>query len=76
MDTHHGIGEAIKALRLRNDLTQEQLGKRAGIHRTLVSRMERNNLNVSFFAVLRVFHALGVKSATLDLGSAGRLVLW
>lgn len=69
------IGEAIKAERLRNNLTQEQLGERIGVQRAQISRLEKGN-NITLPTMRRVFRALGVKTATLDLGSAGRLALW
>lgn len=69
------IGEAIKAERLKNNLTQEQLGERVGVQRAQISRLEKGN-NITLPTIRRVFRALGVKSATLDLGSAGRLALW
>lgn len=69
------IGEAIKAERLKNNLTQEQLGERVGVQRAQISRLEKGN-NITLPTMRRVFRALGVKSATLDLGSAGRLALW
>lgn len=69
------IGEAIKAERLRNNLTQEQLGERVGVQKAQISRLEKGN-NITLPTMRRVFRALGVKSATLDLGSAGRVALW
>lgn len=69
------IGEAIKAERLKNNLTQEQLGERIGVQRAQISRLEKGN-NITLPTMRRVFRALGIETATLDLGSAGRLALW
>lgn len=69
------VGEAIKAERLKNNLTQEQLGERIGVQKAQISRLERGR-NITLPTMRRVFRALGVKSATLDLGSAGRVALW
>jgi len=69
------IGEAIKAERIKNNLTQEQLGERVGVQRAQISRLEKGN-NITLPTMRRVFRALGIKTATLDLGSAGRLALW
>lgn len=69
------IGETIKAERLKNNLTQEQLGERVGVQRAQISRLEKGN-NITLPTMRRVFRALGVKTATLDLGSAGRIALW
>lgn len=69
------IGEAIKAERIKKNLTQQQLGERVGVQRAQISRLEKGN-NITLPTMRRVFRALGVKTATLDLGSAGRLALW
>ncbi len=70
------LGEATKKARLQENLTQEELGIRAGVHRAQISRMERGH-DVSFTTIRRVFRALGVATATLDLGtSIGKLPLW
>jgi len=69
------IGEAIKAERLKQNLTQEQLGERVGVQRAQISRLEKGN-NITLPTMRRVFRALGVETATLDLGCAGRLSLW
>jgi len=69
------IGEAIKVARLKQDLTQEQLGKRIGVQRAQISRLEKGN-NITLPTMSRVFRALGVTTATLDLGVAGKVTLW
>lgn len=69
------IGETIKAERLKHNLTQEQLGERVGVQKAQISRIEKGN-NITLPTMRRVFRALGVESATLDLGSAGKLTLW
>jgi len=69
------IGEAIKAARLKQDLTQEELGKRIGVQRAQISRLEKGN-NMTLPTISRVFRALGVTTATLDLGAVGRVALW
>lgn len=74
VEAYH-IGQAIKAARLKNNLTQEQLGERIGVQRAQISRLEKGN-NITLPTMRRVFRALGVETATLDLGSSGRLVLW
>lgn len=69
------IGEKIKAERLKHNLTQEQLGERVGVQKAQISRLERGS-NITLPTMQRVFRALGIESATLDLGTAGRLSLW
>ena len=69
------IGEAIKAERLRQNLTQEELGERVGVQKAQISRMERG-YSISIPSMSRVFKALGITTATLDLGAAGKVALW
>lgn len=70
------MGQAVKAERERHNLTRQQLGERAGITPTQLSRIERGSSSVSLAAVGRVFRALGIPPATIDLGASGRLTLW
>lgn len=69
------LGEAIKKARISQNLTQEQLGERLGIQKSQISRLERGR-SISIPSLTRVFRALGVPSATLDLGAVGKVPLW
>ena len=69
------IGEAIKNARLKQNLTQEELGERVGVQKAQISRMERG-YSISIPTMSRVFKALGITTATLDLGVAGKVALW
>ncbi|MBR3478698.1 MAG: helix-turn-helix transcriptional regulator [Bacteroidaceae bacterium] len=69
------LGEAIKKARLQQNLTQEELGERIGVQRAQISRLEKG-YSISIPTMSRVFQALGVATATLDLGSAGKVALW
>ena len=69
------IGEAIKAERKRQGLTQEQLGKRMGVQKAQVSKIE-NGKGISYSSIVKAFKALGAKAASLDLGEMGRVALW
>ena len=69
------IGEAIKAERKRQGLTQEQLGERMGVQKAQVSKLE-NGKCPAYSSIVRAFRALGAKSASLDLGELGRVALW
>ena len=68
------LGEAIKKARIEH-LTQEQLGERIGVKRAQISRLERG-YSITIPTMRRVFKALGVVSATIDLGIAGKVALW
>lgn len=69
------IGEAVKKARLQQNLTQEQLGDRVGVKKAQISRIERG-YSITIPTMSRVFKALGIASATLDLGMAGKVALW
>ena len=69
------IGEAIRNARLKQNLTQEELGERIGVQKAQISRMERG-YSISIPTMSRVFKALGITTATLDLGMAGKVALW
>lgn len=69
------IGEAIKKARIQNNLTQEELGERAGVQRRQISKME-NGHNVSLSKISRVFKALGFATGSLDLGMNNKVALW
>lgn len=69
------IGEAVKKARLQQNLTQEQLGERVGVKKAQISRIERG-YSITIPTMSRVFKALGIASATLDLGMAGKVALW
>lgn len=69
------LGEVVRERRLDQNLTQEELGKRMGVKKSQVSKLERGD-DMSLRSMRRVFRALGVESATLDLGAAGKVTLW
>lgn len=69
------IGEAIKKARLLQNLTQEQLGERVGVKKAQISRLERG-YSITIPTMSRVFKALGISTATLDLGIGGKIALW
>lgn len=70
------VGEAIKKARLEQKMTQEQLGELMGVKRAQISKLENGKSEITLPTMRRVFKALGVKSASLDLGEAGRITLW
>ena len=69
------IGEAIKKARLEQNLTQEELGEMIGVQRAQISRLEKG-YNITIPTMGRVFRALGITTASLDLGTLGKVALW
>lgn len=69
------IGEAIRETRRKQGMTQEELGRRMGVRRAQISKLE-NGHGMAYSTIVRAFKALGVPSAFLDLGSFGRVALW
>lgn len=72
----HFVGEAIRRARQSQNLTQEELGRRVGVQKAQISRLEKGSSVITLSTMSRVFKALGVTSAILDLGVAGRVALW
>ncbi len=52
------LGEMIKSVRKERHLTQEQLGKLVGVHKSQISKLETNTRNVTIETILKVFRAL------------------
>lgn len=70
------VGETIKKARLRQNLTQEELGERVGVKRSQICKLESGKSSITLSTMSRVFKALGITTATLDLGIAGKVALW
>ncbi len=56
-----GLGKAIREIRLREGLSQEELAFHAGIHPTWVSHIESGRKNPAWSTVRRIANGLGVK---------------
>lgn len=52
------LGDMIKSVRKERNLTQEQLGELIGVHKSQISKLERNTKNVTIETILKVFRAL------------------
>lgn len=59
------LGRRIRALRRSQDLTQEQLGEKAGINYKYLGAIERGEKNISIESLEKISSALGV--APVDL---------
>lgn len=69
------IGEAIKQVRKKQGMTQDELGERMGVKKSFVSKIESGK-GIAYSTIMRAFKALGAETATLDLGKLGRVALW
>ena len=75
IEAYH-LGEVIKKMRLEQNLTQQQLGERIGVKRAQISKIETGG-NITLRTYSRVFKALGITTASIDLGaSVGKVALW
>lgn len=70
------VGEAIKSERLKQNLTQEELGAKVGVKKSQISKLESGKCVITLPTMSRVFKALGFGTASLDLGAGGKVVLW
>ena len=55
------FGEKVRLLRFERNWSQEELARRADLHRTYIGSIERYERNVSLLNVERIAKALGVK---------------
>lgn len=62
---HAALGLAIRELRTAAGISQEALAERSALHRTYVGGIERGERNVSFGNLLKLAHALEVRSSEL-----------
>jgi len=59
------LGRAVREIRGRRDLSQEELGFRARLHRNYVGSVERGEMNPTFRTLLRLTVGLRVKLSDL-----------
>lgn len=59
------LADNLKALRLKNNLSQEGLALEAGLHRTFIAHVERGMRNISVDNIDRLASALGTTASEL-----------
>lgn len=59
------FGDAVRAMRLVNGMSQERLAEAAGIHRTYIGDVERGTRNIALENMARIATALGVPLSRL-----------
>ena len=71
--------EAMEA-KLKEDVNAyivgEAIRKAIGVQRAQISKLEKGTSVITLPTMSRVFQALGIATATLDLGIAGKIALW
>jgi transcriptional regulator with XRE-family HTH domain len=60
-----GLGRALRAAREEQQVSQEELGFRSGVHRNYIGGVERCERQPSVTAIARLAEALGVKPSDL-----------
>lgn len=61
METSRGLGQAVKALRKLNGLTQAQLASRCGLERTSICNIERGNQILTERTINAIAQAMGYR---------------
>jgi len=59
------FGKKLKEMRLRKDLSQGDVARILGVHRTYISGLERGVRNPSLLTVNKIAKALGVNAKEL-----------
>lgn len=66
------IGTAVRLLRKKKGISQENLAEAAGLHRTYVGMIERGEKNITVLSATRIAKALGVSLSALIRASEGK----
>jgi transcriptional regulator with XRE-family HTH domain len=59
------LGKRIRALREGLDISQEDLGRKSGLHRTYIGGVERGERNLSVWNICKISGALKVTPSDL-----------
>jgi transcriptional regulator with XRE-family HTH domain len=66
------IGAAVRLLRKKRGISQEDLAEAAGLHRTYVGMIERGEKNITVLSATRVAKALGVSLSAIIRASEAK----
>ena len=67
------VGEAIKKVRQLQNLTQEEHWRKGWSKKSQISKLESGKCVITLPTMSRIFRALGIATASLDLGAIGKL---
>jgi transcriptional regulator with XRE-family HTH domain len=59
------FGQKIREERLKQNLSQEELAAKAGVHRTYIGMIERAEKNITLLNIEKISNALGVNISKL-----------
>jgi transcriptional regulator with XRE-family HTH domain len=62
---HIAFGRALRQLRDAQNLSQEQLGYKAGLHRNYIGGVERAELNPTLTSIVKLARALSMQPSEL-----------
>lgn len=62
---HAALGAAVRELRARRGMSQEEVGFASGLHRNYVGALERGEINATFRILLKLERGLGLPLAEL-----------
>ena len=65
-ERNHDIGKKLYELRFEQALTQEELGKKSGVHPVTISYLERGDRKASAKTTRRLAAGLGVEVSELN----------
>lgn len=63
--TREDLGDKLRKVREKKDLTQQELAERADINVNYYARIERGEVNFSIDILRKIVKALGVKSSEI-----------
>lgn len=59
------FGQKVRDERLKQNLSQEELANKAGVHRTYIGMIERAEKNITLANIEKISKALGISISTL-----------
>ena len=59
------FGKRVREERTRQNLSQEELAAKAGVHRTYIGMIERAEKNITLLNIQKIARAFGVSNSSL-----------
>ncbi len=59
------FGQKVREERLKQNLSQEELAAKAGVHRTYIGMIERAEKNITLLNIYKISKALGINISKL-----------